>query len=347
MIINWLVRSLILLAFLMGSAWGQGMPAALVKVATAEMKNLAPVTLVPGTVISRSDAHLAAEVQGQLIDVAEVGEEFAQGDEVARIDDTRLKLRQQELSAEITRAEARVRFLDSEVKRFERLAESNLAAITQLEGARSDLDVALGDVAVAKARLAQNEDDLARTRIRAPFEGIVVERIRMPGERVAEGDDVVRLVDQDHLEVVARAPLDYYRFTKPGQLIEVRGAGLDTLARVRKVVPVGDEDTHQFEVRLDLEPGVFPVGQTLRVSIPYDEQRAVLTVPRDALVLRPEGQSIFIVDGGNQAQRVEVTTGVGAGEDIEVLGEVAVGDRVIVRGNERLQPGQEVSIIDS
>ena len=91
----------------------------------------------------------------------------------------------------------------------------------------------------------------------------------------------------------------------------------------------------------------FPVGQTLRVAVPYDEHRDVLTVPRDALVLRPDGQSVFVIDGGNQARQVAVTTGVGAGEDIEVFGDISAGDRVIIRGNERLQPGQTVTIMDS
>jgi hypothetical protein len=89
------------------------------------------------------------------------------------------------------------------------------------------------------------------------------------------------------------------------------------------------------------------VGQTLRVSIPTSGSRQVLTVPRDALVLRPEGQSVFVVDGNNQARQVSVTVGVGQGEDIEILGEVAPGDRVVIRGNERLQPGQAVDIMDS
>jgi hypothetical protein len=73
----------------------------------------------------------------------------------------------------------------------------------------------------------------------------------------------------------------------------------------------------------------------------------VLTVPRDALVLRPEGQSVFIVDSNNQAQQVRVTVGVGQGEHIEILGAVSPGDRVVIRGNERLQPGQAVNIMDS
>ena len=108
---------------------------------------------------------------------------FEAGQPVALIDDTRLKLLKQELTAEIARAQARVRFLEGEEKRFAKLAESNLAATTQLESTRSDRDVAIGDLAIARSRLAQNEDSLARTRIMAPFNGLVVERLKWPGER--------------------------------------------------------------------------------------------------------------------------------------------------------------------
>lgn len=347
MIINWLIRAMMLLAFLTGTAFGQGPPGAMVRVADAAIRDLAPVTLVPGTVISRGDARLAAEVEGQLIEVAEVGDVIEAGDAIARIDDTRLSLLKQELAAEITRAEAKVRFLEGEEKRFAKLAESNLAATTQLESTRSDRDVAIGDLAVARARLAQNADSLARTRILAPFSGVVVERFKRPGERVDRGDIVVRLVDQQHLEVVARAPLEFYGYTSRGQLLELRAGNRTALGTVRTVVAVGDENTHQFEVRLDIDASVFPVGQTLRVAIPKDEQREVLTVPRDALVLRPDGKSVFVVDDSDTAQQIEVTTGVGAGDYIEIVGDVSAGDRVIIRGNERLQPGQSVSIIDA
>jgi RND family efflux transporter MFP subunit len=346
MIINWLIRALILTSFWAATIWAQDGSAALVKVAQAEMKNIAPVTLVPGTVISRDDARVAAEVSGRLMDVAEVGDAFEAGEVVARIDDTRFKLLKTELAADITRAEAQVRFLEGEEKRFAKLAESNLAATTQLEQTRSERDVSLADLEVARSRLAQNEDQLARTRIRAPFSGIVVERLKTPGERVSEGELVVRLVDHNRLEVVARAPLDYYSFTQPGQTLEVRSSRQTTMARVRTVVAVGDQDTHQFELRLDLETGPFPVGQTVRVAVPFDEQREALTVPRDALVLRPEGQTVFVVNGDNEAKRVEVTTGVGSGADIEVFGDIHAGDTVVIRGNERLQAGQSVTIIE-
>lgn len=320
---------------------------ALVKVAVASVKDIAPMTLVPGTVVSRHDARLSAEVEGRLTSVLDVGTPVERGDPLAAIEDTTLRLLNTELQAQVTRAEARLRFLEGEERRFARLAEENLAAVTQLEQTRSDRDVARGDLEVAKARLEQNENQLDRTVMRAPFDGIVVERLMKPGEWVTEGSNVVRLVDQQNLEVIARAPLDYYPFVQQGDALELRaGERLET-GHVRSVVAVGDENTHQFELRLDVEGRAFPVGQTLRVSMPTSDSREVLTVPRDALVLRPEGQSVFVVDDENLARQVSVTVGVGQGDDIEVLGEVAPGDRVVIRGNERLQQGQAVDIMDS
>lgn len=329
-----------------GTALAQGGPA-LVRIAVASMQDIAPVTMVPGTVVSRHDARLSAEVQGRLIEVADVGMTVQRGETVARIEDTGLRLQQTELNAQVRRAEARLRFLEGEEDRFTQLAESNLAAITQLEQTRSDRDIALGDLDVARARLEQNADSLSRTNVIAPFDGVVVERLMTPGERVTEGSEIVRLVDHENLEVIARAPLEYYPYVQRGQLLDLRSGTLSALGVVRTVVAVGDENTHQFELRLDLEGSPYPVGKTLRVSVPTSDSREVLTVPRDALVLRPEGQSVFVVGADNTAQQVRVTVGVGQGDQIEILGAVSPGDRVVIRGNERLQPGQSVNIMDS
>ena len=316
-----------------------------VRVARASIQSLAPLTMVPGTVVSRSDARIAAEVTGRLLEVAEVGTVVANGDVVAIIEDTAIRLRKDELQAEVERARARMKYLESEEKRYVQLAESNLAAATKLEETLSDRDVSRSDLQVAKSRLAQVEDQLDRTRIRAPFSGIVVERLMMPGERVDTGENVLRMVDQQRLEVIARAPLEYYSYVRPGRELELRTGPVIARGTVRTVVAVGSENTHQFEIRLDIVSDRFPVGQTLRVSIPTSETREALVVPRDALVLRPEGISVFVLDKDQKAKQVSVTTGIGTGEQIEVSGDLKNGDTVIVRGNERLQTGEAVSIM--
>ena len=323
----------------------QGGPA-LVRVAIAEVGDIAPVTTVPATVVSRDDARLSAEVEGRLTNVVDVGTYVAEGEPVASIEDTQLRLENAQLRAQVTQAEARLRFLDSEERRFTTLAESNLAAATQLEQTRSDRDVARGDLAVARSRLEQNEDQLARTRILAPYDGIVVERLMMRGERVVVGSNVVRLVDQKNLEVIARAPLEYFDFVERGQSLQLRSNSKTATGIVRTVVAVGDRSTHQFEIRLDLEGNPFPVGQTLRLSVPVSTLRTALTVPRVALVLRSEGMSVFVVNEDGTARQVQVTAGIGQGDDIEIIGDVADGDRVVIRGNERLQNGQQVSIME-
>lgn len=325
----------------------QDAPPPNVRIAHASIQSLAPLTIIPGTVVSRNDAKLAAEVTGRLIDVADVGTFAVKGDVVAQIEDTVIKLRKDELMAEVERARARLRYLESEERRYVQLAESNLAAAAKLEETRSDRDVSRGDLQVAKSRLAQIEDQLARTRIAAPFDGIVVERLMMPGERVDIGKNVVRIVDQQHLEVIARAPLEYYSFVRPGQQLELRTGPVLASGTVRTVVAVGSENTHQFELRLDIEGNRFPVGQTLRVSIPTSTAREALVVPRDALVLRPEGITVFVVGNDQVTSQVTVTTGIGAGDQIEVAGNLKDGDKVIIRGNERLRPGQTVTIMDS
>jgi len=323
-----------------------GAPAAIVRVGLASIQLIAPQTIVPGTVVSRSDARLAAEVTGRLVDVLDVGAIVAKGDVVAKIEDTVILLRKQELLAEVERAQARLRYLESEEGRYVKLEKSNLAAATKLEETRSDRDVSRGDLRVANSRLAQVEDQLARTSIRAPFSGIVVERLMMPGERVDIGKNVVRVVDQQHLEVIARAPLEYYTFVRPGQQLDIRTGNIVAKSVVRTVVAVGSENTHQFELRLDIEGNLFPVGQTLRVSVPTSNARDALVVPRDALVLRPGGISVFVVDTEKKAKQVMVTTGIGTGDQIEVSGDLSDGDTVIIRGNERLRPGQSVSIME-
>ena len=341
----------LLLAFLLGVPGGlihaQGDMPAVVKVAQAEFAPLAPVTIIAGTVASRNDARLAAEVEGRLVSVVDVGTRVLAGDALAKIEDTQLRLLHDQFQAELSRARARLKYLESEEKRFTRLEESNLAAATQLEQIRSERDVALGDLQVAQSRLAQNDDKLARTTIQAPYDGVVVERLMTPGERVDEGSDVIRLVDQQNLEVIARAPLENYPFVKEGMRLELRTGDVISHALVRTVVSVGDENTHQFEMRMDLESAIFPVGQTLRVSVPAADIHEVLAVPRDALVLRPEGITVFVIDANDNARQVNVTTGVGAGDKIEIRGAVSPGDRVVIRGNERLQSGQAVNIVES
>jgi len=216
--LRWLAP--LLLVLFHTSLWAQdGPPGVPVRVAKASLQLLVPVTIVPGTVISRNDANLAAEVSGRLLEMADVGTPVAAGGVVAVIEATQLILKRDENRAQVTRAKARLKFLENEERRIVTLAESNLAAATKLEEARSDRDVARGDLQVATSRLAQTEDQISRTRITAPFDGIVVERLMMPGERVTAGNNVVNSgwISQLIVSPLARPCVCQSRLQLPGR----------------------------------------------------------------------------------------------------------------------------------
>ncbi|GJM09242.1 MAG: hemolysin D [Lysobacteraceae bacterium] len=326
-------------------AWAQPGGPRPVQVMTAEsqLMTMAPHARVAATVISRNDIRLAAEVSGRLTTSLEAGSEVDQGDIIAAVDDKPLRLRLRETEALLARAEAQLQYLTSEQDRLQKLSAQNSAARSQLEQTVADRASAAADKAAQQARIAQLQDEIDRSRIRAPFHGVVAQRYVQTGERVAVGDEVARMLDPDSLEAIARVPLEYINFSKAGDEITLTDGKRRESAVVRASIAVGDQDTHLFELRIKVPPNTWPAGQTLRAEVPTDRYREVLAVPRDALVLRGDGIYVFVVNEDQTARRIMVETGVADGDWIEVMGDLSPGMTVITRGNERLREGQTVS----
>ena len=320
------------------------MPPAAVVVAEAELRELAPSVDVPGTVISRNDSRLASDLSTRLEWIAEVGAVVKRGDVIARLSATPFELRVREAQSRVERERARVRFLRSEKDRLVKLQESNLSAKSRLDEIVSELAIAESDVEIARAQLGLMQYELEVTRIRAPFDGIVTERLRSEGERLNAADEIIRLVDPQTIEIVARAPLTTVNFIRIGAVLELHNDYRQDTATVRTIVPFGNPQSHMFEVRLDIDPDRWIVGESVRLSMPTAAVKQVLAVPRDALVLRREGASVFRVNSDLSVEQVNVITGLGDGNHIEVIGELRPGDRVVTRGAERLSDGETVSL---
>jgi RND family efflux transporter MFP subunit len=325
------------------AAYAQGFGPAAVVVSNVEYRELAPSVDVPGTVVSRFDSSLASELSAKLVWIAEVGTVVKKDETVARLEDVTFKLLEMEAQGRLEGEQARVRFLISERDRLSRLAENNLSAKSQLDQIESDLAVAQSDVKIAEVQLGLAKIAMHITQIRSPFDGIVTERLRNIGERLNVSDEIIRVVDPNSLEVIARAPLNTVNFIKEKAVIDIHNDFRQGDASVRVIVPFGNPQSHMFEIRLDVDPAVWTVGESVRLSMPTADVKHVLAVPRDALVLRREGASVFKVKEDNTVEQVSVITGLGDGSHIEVIGELAEGDQVVTRGAERLSPGMEVS----
>lgn len=314
-------------------------------VAKAELRLLAPVTWFPGAVISRDDAKLAAEVEGRLVQVAEIGTQVQKGTVVARLDDALMREELAEHEASVRREQARLAYYTQEVERLRPLVDRKIVTPSNLDQAVSNRDASRGELAAAQARVMRAKEQLQRTLIRAPFGGVVTERILAPGEWAESGGAILRLVNPHALEVQAHVPAGALGFVRQGSELNLMASPDRVTAKVRTIVPVGDDRSRLYELRLALSDAKWPAGQTVRVEVPTAAAREVIAVPRDALILRRTGTSVFRIREDDTAERVTVTTGIAAGDFIEVIDGVRPGDRVVIRGGERLRDGQKVQVL--
>lgn len=326
------------------AALAQQMPPAAVVTDRATLMTLAPSVEVPGTVVSRYDSRLASELAAKLTWIAEVGTEVSEGDTVARLEDFTFKIREMEAQSGVDREQARITFLQSEMERLTQLSDRNLSAKSQLDRTVSDLAVAKSEHMIARAQLGYAQIAMHVTQIRAPFDGVVTERLRNIGERLNVADEVIRLVDPNSLEVVARAPLNMVNFIHKDDVLQLSNDFRNGDAAIRAIVPFGNPQSHMFEVRLDVDSDVWTVGESLRLSMPTAAAKEVLAVPRDALIIRREGASVFKLQPNATVVQVNVVIGLGAGHFIEIFGDISAGDEVVVRGAERLSDGATVNV---
>ncbi len=315
-----------------------------VKISQAVLQNISSVTRAPGTVVSRHDARIAAEVAGRLTWVAEAGERVKQGDVVARIDDRALELQLKDDQATIRRLEASFVYMKQQVERQQRLEQQNIAARDQLDEAVSQMRMTEQELVQAEVAREQTLYMLERSEVRAPMQGQIVERFRQAGEYVSVGGELVRLVDTSNIEVRAQAPVSVAPFLEEGMSVMIEDRNREMAGTIRSVIPVADERSRLMEVRISLAAGAWPIGAPVRVALPNSEPVNVVAVPRDALILRQDDTYLFKLTESGTVERVSVQTGTGNGKYIEVRGDVSNGDKVVIRGGERLQPGQTVTV---
>lgn len=324
----------------------QAPPPALVEVGEVKSEMIAQEVWVPGTVMSKTDSELAAEVAGRITWMADVGSRVRKGEVLVKLDDHRLKIALGQERANIAKWEARVNMLDKRIKRFSTMAAKQNTSRDQLDEIASELEIARQELNQAKLTYDMTAYQLQQSEVVAPFDALVVERIQSPGEYTSIGQNLIRVVDPTNIEASVRAPLSVIPFIENGMSVTVKDKFHSKGETINTIVPVGNQNSRMMELRIALAPGDFAIGSAVRVALPHSEAHQGTTVPRDALVLRKSGVYVYQVDENMEARQVMVETGIGIGARIEVFGDLSHRGVVVVRGAERLRPGQKVTYSD-
>jgi membrane fusion protein (multidrug efflux system) len=287
-----------------------------------------------GTVRANEDVELVVEIAGKVSSIHfREGSRVRAGELLLEIDDTQLR-------AERDRAAHRVDLAERSEARQRRLLDEGLASQEEYDFAQSELNVLRAELELAEARLI-------KTRIHAPFEGIVGLRDVSVGSYLTPQTRIATLQDVDPVKIDFSVPEKYARHLSAGSTIQFRTKGSERvhIGTIVAVEPLVDLDTRSLTLRARSPnpDGILVPGAFADVEIVVRRIEGALAVPSRAIIPELGGKKVFVLEDG-KAQPRNVETGLRTADVVEVTEGLEPDDRVIVTAIQRLRPGLPVEV---
>ncbi|HRF72526.1 MAG TPA: efflux RND transporter periplasmic adaptor subunit [Accumulibacter sp.] len=245
-------------------------------------------------------------------------------------------------AAELDQARASLALAEANYQRTRDLFAKKFISGQALDNAQAALKVQDASLALAQARLD-------KTRLRAPFAGVLGIRNVSVGDYVKEGQELVNLEDIATLKVDFRLPESYLGQLEPGQRLEVSSDALPGqvfTAVLEAINPLVEASGRAISLRASLpnserrlRPGMF-----VRVRLIFERRSGVLLIPEQAVV--PDSQTPYVyrvVDG--QAKRSPIKTGLRRDGQVEVTEGLHAGDEIVTAGQLKLRDGTPVQAV--
>jgi len=317
---------------------------------TVRLSSQAQGAVITGTIEPERRADLRAEISAVVLQVLrENGEAVKRGDLLVRLDDTSIR---DSLNSAEESARASGQAFEQSERQFQRLKTLQTQGMSSMQAAE-DAEIrrnnAQSDLAAAKSRLVAAKQQLARTEIRAPFDGIVSERKVSAGDTAQIGKELVKVMDPASMRLQGLVSADHLAEVRAGQDVSFRVNGYpqaEFTGKVKRVSAAANSTTRQVEVLVE-----FAAGNSPRMAGLYAEGR-IASRGTQALVL-PESSVVKVGDSahvwrlqGKTLRKAAVQLGERdprRGEYVITNG-LADGDQVLRQPGSSLVDGQTVEM---
>lgn len=294
-----------------------------------------------GTVEADRQATIASRILSRVVSLdVEAGAHVEAGQVLATLDDSDLRQRLEQAQAVLDASRASLDQSSEELARAERSAQQGAASELEVIRARNAVRAADANVKRAERSVAESETVLDYAIVRAPFDGVVIERQAEVGDTATPGMPLLTMYDPTRMQLVASVRESLTVRLDVGDLVkaEIESLGLVCQAEVTQIVPEASARSRAFRVKVSgpCPPGVYP-GMFGRISIPL-ETASVLVVPAEAV--RRVGQLDFVdVAQSTDPDAVLVRRSVQIGRTlddglVEVLAGLREGEHVLLSDSE-------------
>jgi multidrug efflux system membrane fusion protein len=327
---------------------------------TAQRTTVPDYIEATGTVRAVQSAQLSSQVMGTITRVnVHEGETVLRGQVLITIDQAQQHAAYQSATAglrasqqNIAAADADYALAQSTMQRYQTLYDKKSVSPheydevkAKLEAAKARRDAAHANSAQAEAAVSQANTTVGFTRIRAPFNGLVVAKLADAGAMAAPGVPLLVVEDPSRFRLEANVDESQIGVVKLGTSVSVvlDSLGGQTLSgKVVEIVPAADPASRTFTVKIDLPTDrQVRTGLFGRARFPLGERQAIM-VPQTALLHRGQLDAIYVVGKDEIASLRYVTLGRPSGNDIEVLSGLSSGERVVAQPDDRELAGKKV-----
>lgn len=287
-----------------------------------------------GNIMANEEVELRSEVSGKITDIY-----FKEGTSVKK-GDLLIKINDEELQAQLTRAKYRLKLLKDQEYRKRILLEKE--AISQ-----EDYDVSLNELNVIKAEVELINAQIAKTEIRSPFDGIIGLKYVSEGSFVTSSSVIASLQSINPLKIEFSIPEKYASSVAVGKPIKFKVTGDENeyTGNIYAIEPKIDHVTRTVKIRAlynNISNRIFP-GSFAQVSLELMKIEDAMLIPTYALIPELKGQKVFLYkDGKVSTQSVE--TGIRTDQRVQITSGLKAQDTVIISGILQLRPGMPVSI---
>ncbi len=305
---------------------------------------------VSGAVEANEDAVLSAQSSGTVTVLVPLGRTVGQGGTVAQTDASLANASLAQAEAVLAQAQAQAEFAEDNFNRQQGLYADSIISALEFENVRTQRASANASVAQARASVQQAQAQLRFTRVTAPFSGVVEEHLVERGEQVNPGTPVARIVSTRDVKITAGVPERFAGNINVGDEVQVRLQAYGSEVRTGRITFVGsavNPQTRTFPVEISMgnSGGMLKPAMVATVLVRREQIQNALVVPRAAIVREADGEIAYVVSGG-EAQSRKVTTGSSYGDRVVVTSGLSAGDELIVLGQNNVAPGDKVEVAD-
>ena len=304
---------------------------------------------VVGRVMALQNGPLAARVRGAIEQInVNVGDRVKKGDVLVKLAQSSLQAGRKRIAAQVSRYDTMLKNSERELARMKKLSKSAAYSRARFEDQEGLVAERKAQYLEFRAALEQSLIEIQNTRIRAPFDAVVLEKHVEKGGYVNVGARVLTLSNDKALEVEADIPsFQVFSMKKDTTARIISDLGKVYSAKVRAIIPNENVRTRTRPVRLSVDFGSdaakYADNQSVTVELPMTTGNELLLVNKDAVLKRANGNIVFVVKGDNATMK-SVRLGRGIGNKFHVLKGLKAGDLVVVRGNERLGAGGRIKV---